>query len=142
MKEVIIKFFNNNRTYQDKYEDFNDFQITWKEDSLERKGILEAIINGMEGGASASIYKSFIELELYYQYYKIKYRESGGKKLANDDMISIIKTTKKFFKYFKKANKFYFICKNLKKVHGVNVILLLLIGNQLSIQLGIKSWKN
>ena len=65
----------------------------------------------MKGGASANVYKSFIELELYYQYYKIKYGESG---LAND-IHSIIKTTKKSSKYLKKVNRFYFICKNLKK---------------------------
>ncbi|RGB23408.1 hypothetical protein C1646_774541 [Rhizophagus diaphanus] len=63
--------------------------------SSERKGILEAIIDGMKGGANANVYKSFIELELYYQHYKIKYGESGGKKLANDDIHSVIKTTKK-----------------------------------------------
>src|SRR5437764_11856153 len=77
--------------------------------------MIEVIINGMGGKANKNVYKSFIELELLYQLYKNKYGESGGKKIASDNMNKIINTTKKPSTYLKKANKFYFICKNLKK---------------------------
>ena len=58
---------------------------------------------------------SFIKLELFNQLYQEKNGESGGKKLINDDISKIIKTKNKPSTYLKKTNRFYFICKNLKK---------------------------
>ena len=67
----------------------------------------------MEEGASADVYKLFVLSMLLTE---DKYGESSGKKPANDDINNVIKTTKKASMHIlRKASKFYFICKNLKK---------------------------
>jgi hypothetical protein len=111
IKEAIIKFYNDNLSYN--IEDFSEFSVILnKEDRIEN---LKNIFNTMSGRASESVYKSFIELELLHQLYLKNFGKKEEKNLVREDLSSIITTKKKASIYFKKVSNFYFICKHLNK---------------------------
>ena len=59
--------------------------------------------------------KAYIGLELLHKLYLKKFGNKMGKSLAREDLSSIITTKKKPSTYFRKASRFYCICKHLKK---------------------------
>jgi len=62
IKEAIIKFYNDNLSYN--IEDFSEFSVILnKEDRIEN---LKNIFNIISGKTSENVYKSFIELELLH----------------------------------------------------------------------------
>lgn len=116
IKTMIIKFFNDNKADGDLIlEDFSEFLVILDKNNEDRIKTLKKIFDGMKGGASERVYKSFIELEILYQLYLKEFGMKKGSNLAKDELNNIIITKKKPSIYFKKASNFYFICKHLKK---------------------------
>jgi hypothetical protein len=115
VKTAIIKFFNDNKADGDLLENFSEFSVILDKNNEDRIKTLKKIFDGMKGGASEHVYKSFIELEILYQLYLKEFGRKKGSNLAKDELNNIIITKKKPSIYFKKASNFYFICKHLKK---------------------------